>query len=126
MLTSQPSPSTNSTTRIESLVEGIEEFVRAVIHQANLPTSPRRYQVDAANQMVNDGRESMKIALREFVQPMLRTINGGPQPYAEGTLTEDMPNCAFCLRKVPCAHGCEHWASAIRRMRNEAMTKEPA
>lgn len=119
MQNSPQNQSTNLTMRIELLTEGIEELVRSLVHQINLPAQPRKSQVEAANQMIVDARADLAICLREFMQPMLRVLSGIPQSYVDGTEPGDMPTCTSCLCKSPCKVNCAHWAAAIRRMRQE-------
>ncbi len=63
---------------------------------------------DAAEKDVVDCRVELACSLKEFLLPVLRVIDGGPQQ------SENVVVCRTCHDKVPCKPTCAAWAASIQ------------
>lgn len=104
------------TTRIESLVDSVESLVGAILHARLLPGNANKHATNKAHRGVQDARAEMAAALREFMTPVVRVFDGGPQPFISGLREEDKPQCLCCNAMRPCKPSCEHWATAVRKV----------
>lgn len=94
--------SKQSETRIELLVDAIDDFVRETILEY-----PK-----AATPTLSEARTNLANALREFLKPMLRLVDEGPrQP-------DDAVTCRVCFKQSTCKPDCVWWHRSIKADRD--------
>jgi hypothetical protein len=112
-------------TKVELVVEGVEDLANAIFDGRDTDRHDKA-AVDRVAGAILEKRGALRDALRDFLAPRVRLIQGGKgaQPYAAGTEDGDKPRCLNCMRFEPCPLGkgtqCDHWASALRRKHQEA------
>jgi hypothetical protein len=107
----------NFTAKIELVAEACESLAHSVIDLRLAPDSEAHVHRNA----VEAATDSLKEALRSILQPRLRLIKGGLQPYAFGVHEDDMPLCLKCQRHFRCADlACPDWHAAIREQHRKA------
>ncbi len=98
--------------KITALVTALEKFNLVVFAALQAPHLLERQMV------VNDARTVLSDALRNFLVPALRLIDGnkGVDVFAEKV------TCLVCNRTEKCADvGCPNWAAAIRAKINKSV-----
>lgn len=107
----------NFTAKIELAAEACEALAHAIVDLRLAPDD----QQSGKHGAVTDAGLALREALRSILQPRLRLIKGGLQPYAFGVSTDDMPLCLKCQRHNRCADlACPDWHAAIREQRRKA------
>lgn len=98
-------------TKIERVVEAVEDFANAIIDGRVTDTDANQAEVDRVTQGVLAARATLADTLRAFLQPRLTIIQGGRQP---NTLGADGPICAACNQQHKCEDNlCPHWHDAV-------------
>jgi hypothetical protein len=94
-------------TKVELLAEAIENMaLQITVRQFLRQDSPG----------VVDSRQELRVALRAFLQPALRVIEGGlDQQHDPYVSLEDRPTCKKCGQHMPCdIKNCQAWHQAVR------------
>lgn len=100
--------------RIETVLEGVENFARAVIAK-DIPTRSNA-DLERRNGIENEyarARDELATALRAFTAPLVRIINGGlvgQQAQEPG----DELKCNKCGGVTRCRLDCPDWHATIR------------
>lgn len=106
--------SQQSETKIAKLVEAMEDFAIGVtirtFHRIQKGAEPQ-----VVTKHIDDARAALESALRDFLQPSLRLLEGGSRQIEIVVPEKDRPKCAECHRHYCCGNvACEHWHKAIR------------
>lgn len=102
-------------TKVERVVEAVEDFANAIIEARGLAAGSNRFAVKRVTTAVLDARKDLADTLREFLKPAFRVIDGDRQRYPDGTTTDEKPKCAACGLNVCCIKpNCPDWHAAIR------------
>lgn len=98
-------------TKIDRVVEAVEDFANAIIDGRVTDTDANQAEVDRVTQGVLTARATFADTLRAFLQPRLAIIQGGRQP---NTLGADGPVCSVCNQQQKCDDNlCPHWHDAV-------------
>jgi hypothetical protein len=121
--TTDPVVVARQNTAIEGLAEAIENMCLAL----NVKLA-KGGDAGLAKQVYDTARADLCTALRGFVAPHLRLIEGGGhQGYEPSTPKEDRIECAACHRDKVCADkNCPDWHKALRAaIKPAAVEEEP-
>ena len=106
-------------TRVEGLAEAIENLAIGVGASALEKVGAKKSKEVQA--FIAQARTELRGALREFLTPLLRVVDGARQPYSPETPAEDRVICGFCKKDHMCSQpNCERWHSAVRAKIAEA------
>lgn len=104
-------------TRLENAVTAIE----GMAHTQAVLTWARTMTPEQKAAMLVTARDNLSQALREFLIPAVRLIDGGArQDYPEEWTEGNRPKCDVCKRHYICAdQNCSQWAKAVAVKRAE-------
>lgn len=107
----QNSSKPQADTRVELVLEAIENFARAVAVKDLAAPSPS-LQVDEQREAAyQEAREQLAEALRGFTQPLVRLLDGGLA--AQEPVDKEF-KCIKCGATHRCELNCDHWHATIR------------
>jgi hypothetical protein len=102
-------------TKIEVLAEALETLMLSVAGSVLTKASGEK-QSALAKRFGKDAREQLRTALRDFLQPALRLVEGGArQPYEDSVPEDDRIACRACHRHFICGDPlCPEWHASLK------------